>query len=171
MFDFDELLKNSISKFRIEEQKSNLPVNPNNRLKKAYINLDISLSKLASDSKRFSILNFTKLDVSPDDYKKNILEDFSKSMNLFLLVANLKNWNHLIHISNDEQNRIFSNKSDSDFSNVYIVIKKMLFNSLSSHNEKDFLYAWKIFNKFGIVDLNLKINDVIEEVKRINKNI
>lgn len=160
MFNFEEMLKKSVADFRLSEQKDNFAVNKNNRLQKAYINLDISLSRLAKDSKRFSILSSSNINIDITNYKNTIIKDFIESMKLFFLVANLKNWNHLIIISGNEQNKLFKNKADKEFSNVYLVIKKMIINSFFNHSEKDFTYAWKIFNKFGIVDMNLNINDI-----------
>ncbi|TPR21940.1 hypothetical protein [Apilactobacillus timberlakei] len=163
MFDFENMLKKSIANFRLSEQKGNFTVNKNNRLQKAYINLDISLSRLAKDSKRFSILSNPNVNIDIMDYKNTMIKDFTKSMNLFFLVANLKNWNHLIIISENEQKKLFKNKADNEFSNVYLVIKKMMINSLFNHSEQDFTYAWRIFNKFGIVDMNLNIDEVSKE--------
>ncbi|WP_105955961.1 hypothetical protein [Apilactobacillus quenuiae] len=168
MFNYEKMLKKSIDNFRLSEQNSNFTVNKNNRLQKAYINLDVSLAQFAKDSKRFNLLSDSNMNIDIIDYKNIMIKDFTESMKLFFLVANLKNWNHLIIISEDEQKKIFKNNADNEFSNVYLVIKKMLINSLFNHSEKDFTYAWKIFNKFGIVDMNLNIRDVSKDF--FNKN-
>jgi hypothetical protein len=59
-------------------------------------------------------------------------------------------------------------KSDNDFNKIYLSIKKMLFNSYYNHDKKDFNFSWKMFNKFGIVDIVVDTEELTNNFSQLN---
>lgn len=153
------MLRHSVTLFRQNEAKDNLKFLPQVRLQNTYVNLDIRLSKMANESQRFNYHSRSKIN------RNHLLFSYVDVLKRYLLIANLKNWNQLVLISDDEIDALSHKKQASldDINKLYLAIKNMLFNSYFDRRQNDFIYSWKLFLKFGLSDLKFSVQEIEQE--------
>ncbi len=120
------------------------------RLKNVYVTLDLQLARLANQWGWF-------LNHSPkisDQTRQQLMNSYLDGMGLYFLIANLKNWNQTVLVSKSEVNKLTHLKVTKVISQLYLIIKKMLYNSYFNRNLNDFTYSWKLYLKLGLVDLH-----------------
>lgn len=168
MIDYESLIQQATSSFNLKGQKGQLLLNSKSKKDKILINLDLALSKLADDSMRYRMYKEELSQIDATSYNKRLLKDYLTVMNLYILFADCNNWLDIIILSSNEQNRISKLKADSDFNKIYLSIKKMLLNSYYNHDKKDFNFSWKMFNKFGIVDIVIDVEKINDNFGQLN---
>lgn len=165
---FDEMIQQAVAKFNNMGQKQQLLLNGNNKQQKLFIQLDLSLAQLAEDSKRFSVYKKDQENIDVKNYKEMITKDVANVMKYYLLFASVHNWLDVIVIDEEDYNKITSIDADRDFNQVYLSIKRMMFNGFYNHSKKDFQFSWKMFLKFGIVDLGVDDKSLSAQFSEIN---
>lgn len=165
---FDEMIQQAVAKFNNIGQKQQLLLNGNNKQQKLFIQLDLSLAKLAEDSKRFSVYKKDQENIDVKNYKEMITKDVADVMKYYLLFASVHNWLDIIVIDEEDYNKITSIDADRDFNQVYLSIKRMMFNGFYNHSKKDFQFSWKMFLKFGIVDFGVDDKSLTAQFSEIN---
>lgn len=168
MLKFDEMIQQAVAKFNNMGQKQQLLLNGNNKQQKLFIQLDLSLAQLAEDSKRFSVYKKDQENIDVKNYKEMITKDVANVMKYYLLFASVHNWLDVIVIDEEDYNKITSIDADRDFNQVYLSIKRMMFNGFYNHSKKDFQFSWKMLLKFGIVDLGVDDKSLSAQFSEIN---
>ncbi|XIF20307.1 MAG: hypothetical protein AJITA_01047 [Acetilactobacillus jinshanensis] len=156
------MLKKSVLYHRKKELHSRFRYLPQVRLKNAFVILDVVLAKLA-DSIGWYYNQVPKKDAK---LKKQILDLYVEGLDHFFLVANLKNWNQVVWISDKELDHLASRKKTKYLSQLYLAIKNMLYDSYFNHNLNDLMYSWKLYLKLGLSDLGLSQSVIAQAFHR-----
>ncbi len=168
MFNYNKILSDAAVKFNMQGQNKELLPIGNDKKGRILANIDMGLSKIADDSKRHCIYKSDQEKINKENYKEQLMSDFVYTMNLYMIFASMNNWTDAIVMSDEEQEKLFSLKADDDFNKVYLSIKKMLFNGYFNHNKKDFIFSWKMLNKYAIVDFGFDISEMVSHFDQTN---
>ncbi|MEJ6400556.1 hypothetical protein [Nicoliella lavandulae] len=158
---FQEMLINAVNSYRQYEQKNQLESLPETRFKNAFVELDVALATLADDLGWF----VANADRKMVDHEA-ILRDYVRVIRLFLLVANLRNWNRDVLVDDKQLAKLNVQFGKTDYSKIYLAIKNMIYAAYFKHNQVDFNHAWKLILKLGLADLKLKPDDIKNEFDR-----
>ncbi|MHA8138417.1 2-deoxyuridine 5-triphosphate nucleotidohydrolase [Lactobacillaceae bacterium Scapto_B20] len=143
-----DMLVNAVNYYRQYEQKNQLQYLPETRFKNAFVNLDLALANLAND------MGWTVASVDrPTVSNEELLNQYVKVIRAFLLMANLRNWNKVTLINDDELTKLSRKIGQTDLSKSYLAIKNMLYAAYFKHSQTDFDHAWKLILKLGLADL------------------
>lgn len=153
-----QMLKNSVLYHRSRELHSRFRYLPQVRLKNAYVVLDVLLAKLAGSIGWYD----DQVPKRTPELRKRILSLYVEGMDHFFLVANLKNWNQEMMDSDQELDHLAARKKTKYLSQLYLAIKNMLYDSYFNHNGNDLMYAWKLYLKLGLSDLELSKSAINE---------
>ena len=162
MLNLEKMMQQSITRFNYMGQKRELLINGNNKKQKIFIKIDTGLSNLATDSKRFAVYTYEQGQIDPNSYKIALLDDSVEILSFTLLYANICNWSDVIIDSQKDIDKIANLKPDSDFNQVYLSIKKMMFNAFYNHSKNDFKFFWKMLLKFILVDFNANADELVK---------
>ncbi|GAA6113154.1 MAG: hypothetical protein M3005_00695 [Apilactobacillus sp.] len=168
MLNLEKMMQQSITRFNYMGQKRELLINGNNKKQKIFIKIDTGLSALATDSKRFSVYTYEQGQIDPNNYKKVLLQDAVEILSFTLLYANICNLSDIIIDSQKDIDKITNLRPDSDFNQIYLSIKKMMFNAFYNHSKNDFKFFWKMLLKFILVDFNVDMNELVKNFEKFS---
>ena len=145
-----QMLKDSVLYHRSKELHSRFRYLPMVRVKNAYVILDVILAKLASSIGWYQ----NHVPARNQSLRHRILTRYVRGLDYYLLIANLKNWNQVVLVSDRELDNLGGKKPTRFLSQLYLAIKNMLYDSYFKHNLNDFMYSWKLYLKLGLSDLH-----------------
>lgn len=90
-------------------------------------------------------------------------------MDFYLLISNLKNWNHVILNSEKDLDKIKKFKKEDNLDKQYLALKRMLFDAYFNHSGDSFSHSWRLFLKFGLVDFGYTEEEIVTAFNRKNK--
>ena len=132
--DINEIAK----KVRGREIKLFLPtkvLNPEERVAGLYVGLNIYLAKMMENVR--------------NENRKELIEYFCETMVYFISIANEK------QISN------FKSKWHSkSYNSVYLIIQQQINKCYFSHQSTEFVHAWHMLIKFGLVELGISPEEI-----------
>ncbi|MHA8111051.1 2-deoxyuridine 5-triphosphate nucleotidohydrolase [Lactobacillaceae bacterium Melli_B4] len=150
-----DMLVKAVNYYRQYEQQHQLQYLPETRFKNAFVNLDLALAHLANEI-GWTVAKADRPAVNTDE----LLNQYVRVIRAFLLVANLRNWNKVTLIDDDELTKLSLKVGQTDFSKSYLAIKNMLYAAYFKHSQTDFDHAWKLILKLGLADLGFQPNQI-----------
>ncbi|PWG00938.1 hypothetical protein [Levilactobacillus bambusae] len=111
---------------------------------RAYVQCDTALANLRSTA-----------DLSNEANVSEISQRYAAGLIGFLLIAAKQTWSQVIVMKPDDYQRLLKTKVSSDWDEHYLITKRLIFNSYFEHRQDDFRHAWRLYLKFGLVDLKL----------------
>ncbi|WP_283678227.1 dUTP diphosphatase [Lentilactobacillus sp. Marseille-Q4993] len=159
--DLQNMLAASVYLNRMIESKKQLHWVQQSRVANAFVALDVELAEVANTSEWFKVwkTNRGKSD-SDKTPRETLLFEYVDAMDFFLLISNLKNWNHIVLNMQDEIDDIKQLRAEKNLDKQYLALKRMLFNSYFEKSESDFRHAFKLFLKFGLVDFGYAEDEI-----------
>lgn len=156
-----EMSAKTINLYRqIDAKKQNI-WQDNKHITSALVALDIHLSDLAKIS-GLDVIGLENVSQSSHqrklDYYLLVLQDF-------LLLANLLNWSDTLEVSDEFFDKVSALKKDNQnqIMILYLSLKNMLLKGYYEKNKTYLKHAWKLFLKWGIVDLGFNTSEINDE--------
>ncbi|MCI1923580.1 MAG: dUTPase [Lentilactobacillus buchneri] len=170
--DLQALVSSSVYLNRQIEQKKQIFWSNEARLKNAFVSLDVELAEMANTSEWFKVwkTHRGKSDAGKTP-RETLLYEYVDALDFFLLISNLKNWNHFVLKSQDDFEKIKHLKKEDNLDKQYLAMKRMLFDAYFNHSGDSFNHSWRLFLKFGLVDFGYteqEIQDTFNDKNEIN---
>lgn len=171
--DLQKMLSASVYLNRMIDSKKQLHWAPDSRIQNAFVALDVELSEVANTSEWFKVWKTHR--GKHDDGKspeETLLYEYVDAMDFFLLISNLKNWNHIILNTQPDLDKISGYKKEQNLDKQYLIIKRMLFDSFFNRSESAFSHCFRLFIKMGLVDFGFsqdQIETAFMEKNQINQ--
>lgn len=159
--DLQKMLEKSVNASRQVEFNQQIRWTNDNRLQNTYVALDAALADIANGVGWFKVWQ-----KNSGFSHKDVLIDYVNSLNYYLLIANLKNWNQTIFDSQAKLKRISSLKREEILNKQYLAIKQTLLSSYFKKDENSFKHSWTLFLKFGLVDLGFSEEEILAEFEK-----
>lgn len=159
--DLQKMLRASVYLNRLIDNKKQLHWAPEARVQNAFVALDVELAEVANTSEWFKVW---KTHRGKHDEGKNaeetLLYEYVDAMDFFLLISNLKNWNHVILNTQPDLEKIAGYKREQNMDKQYLIIKKMLFNAYFERSEAAFSHCFRLFIKMGLVEFGFSEDQI-----------
>ena len=98
-----------------------------------------------------------------NENRKELIEYFCETMVYFISIANEKKWLYLL-LLNEEQISNFKSKWHSkSYNSVYLIIQQQINKCYFSHQSTEFVHAWHMLIKFGLVELGISLEDYFNQ--------
>lgn len=108
--DLQALIASSVYLNRQIESKKQLHWSNDGRVKNAFVALDVELAEMANTSEWFKVWKIHRGKSDPNKTpRETLLYEYVDAMDFYLLISNLKNWNHVILNSQDDLDKIKKN--------------------------------------------------------------
>lgn len=168
--DLQSLLSSSVFLNRQIENKQQLHWSNEARVKNAFVALDVELSEMANTSEWFKVWKIHKGKHDPNKTpRETLLYEYVDAMDFYLLIANLKNWNHFILNSEKDLSKIEALKREDNLDKQYLAMKRMLFDAYFNHSGDSFNHSWRLLLKFGLVDFGYREDEIENAFNDKNK--
>ncbi|EHL99644.1 dUTP diphosphatase [Lentilactobacillus parafarraginis F0439] len=159
--DLQALIASSVSLNRQIETKKQLFWSNDARIKNAFVSLDVELAEMANTSEWFKVWKTHRGKQDPDKTpRETLLYEYVDALDFFLLISNLRNWNHIVLTSGDDLTKISKLKKSDDLDKQYLAMKRMLFDAYFNRSGDSFGHAWRLFLKFGLVDFGYSEDEI-----------
>ena len=172
--DLQALIASSVYLNREIEAKKQLHWSNDGRVKNAFVALDVELAEMANTSEWFKVWKVHRGKQDPDKTpRQTLLYEYVDAMDFYLLISNLKNWNHFVLNSQDDIEKIKQSKEENNLDKQYLAMKRMLFDAYFNHSGDSFNHSWRLFLKFGLVDFGYtedEIETAFNDKNHINQN-
>ncbi|MFD1126138.1 dUTP diphosphatase [Lentilactobacillus raoultii] len=170
--DLQALISSSVYLNRQIEQKKQLFWSNEARLQNAFVSLDVELAEMANTSEWFKVWKTHRGKSEPNKTpRETLLYEYVDALDFFLLISNLKNWNHFVLNSEADFDKIKHFKKEDNLDKQYLAMKRMLFDAYFNRSGESFNHAWRLFLKFGLVDFGYseqEIKDAFNNKNQIN---
>ncbi|KRM04344.1 dUTPase [Lentilactobacillus farraginis] len=151
--DLQALISSSVYLNRQIEQKKQIFWSNEARIKNAFVSLDVELAEMANTSEWFKVWKTHRGKSDTDKTpRETLLYEYVDAMDFYLLISNLKNWNHFVLDSEKDLEKIKHLKKEDNLDKQYLALKRMLFDAYFNHSGESFNHSWRLFLKFGLVD-------------------
>ncbi|MQM77667.1 dUTPase [Lentilactobacillus buchneri] len=168
--DLQSLIASSVYLNRQIESKKQLHWSNDGRVKNAFVALDVELAEMANTSEWFKVWKTHRGKHDPNKTpRETLLYEYVDAMDFYLLISNLKNWNHVILNSQDDLDKIKQFKKEDNLDKQYLALKRMLFDAYFDHSGDSFSHSWRLFLKFGLVDFDYTEQEIEQAFKDKNK--
>lgn len=171
--DLQALISASVFLNRQIEDKKQLHWANEARIKNAFVALDVELSEMANTSEWFKVWKIHRGKSDPDKTpRETLLYEYVDALDFYLLISNLKNWNHFVLNSEKDLPKIESLKKEDSLDKQYLAMKRMLFDAYFNHSGDSFNHSWRLFLKFGLVDFGyseIEIETAFKDKNQINE--
>lgn len=171
--DLQSLMASSVFLNRQIEEKKQLHWSNEARIKNAFVSLDVKLSEMANTSEWFKVWKIHRGKSEPNKTpKETLLYEYVDALDFYLLISNLKNWNHFVLNSQDDLSKIKQLKKEDNLDKQYLAMKRMLFDAYFNHSGDSFNHSWRLFLKFGLVDFGFteqEIETAFNDKNQINQ--
>ncbi|QOJ84831.1 dUTPase [Lentilactobacillus parabuchneri] len=172
--DLQALIASSVYLNREIEAKKQLHWSNDGQVKNAFVALDVELAEMANTSEWFKVWKVHRGKQDPDKTpRQTLLYEYVDAMDFYLLISNLKNWNHFVLNSQDDIEKIKQSKKENNLDKQYLAMKRMLFDAYFNHSGDSFNHSWRLFLKFGLVDFGYtedEIETAFNDKNHINQN-
>ncbi|MEY2374877.1 dUTP diphosphatase [Lentilactobacillus buchneri] len=133
--DLQSLIASSVYLNRQIESKKQLHWSNDGRVKNAFVALDVELAEMANTSEWFKVWKTHRGKHDPNKTpRETLLYEYVDAMDFYLLISNLKNWNHVILNSQDDLDKIKQFKKEDNLDKQYLALKRMLFDAYFDHS-------------------------------------
>lgn len=85
--------------------------------------------------------------------RKQLLTNYCHTLQVFLQIANERKWTYKMLIDDEKKQAITNKWASQSLNVVYLIIGQQLNKSYFENKMDNFVHAWHIFLKLGIVDL------------------
>lgn len=143
--DINEIAK----KVRGREIKLFLPtkvLNPEERVAGLYVGLNIYLAKIMENVR--------------NENRKELIEYFCETMVYFISIANEKKWLYLLLLNEEQMSNFKSKWHSKSYNSVYLIIQQQINKCYFSHQSTEFVHAWHMLIKFGLVELGISPEEI-----------
>lgn len=170
--DLQALISSSVYLNRQIEQKKQIFWSNEARIKNAFVSLDVELAEMANTSEWFKVWKTHRGKSDADKTpRETLLYEYVDAMDFYLLISNLKNWNHFVLDSEKDLEKIKHLKKEDNLDKQYLALKRMLFDAYFNHSGESFNHSWRLFLKFGLVDFGYteeEIEAVFNDKNKVN---
>lgn len=147
------------------------PLGADGRLDNTMTSLLVSMSKTVMADGWFDKINQAAKQQAPVDHSQ-LLTNYCKTLNLFLLWSAKRQWTHLVVLSDDDWQRLTEAKvaeKVTDKNKQYLAIVRLLGNVQFSHQQESFRHGWHLFLKMGLVDWQLTPAEISTTSQQLTK--
>lgn len=142
-------------------EKRDLMMGPTAHLQQIVVRCDQSLTSCYQPAVNYDLQNDHQSRLNHQE----LVERFTKTVHWYLLFSARKQWTHLVVMSNDDYQRLLDADRSTklvDLDKEYLSIKYLLLESYYTHQQESFRHAWHLLLKYGLVDLQISENEVLQ---------
>ncbi|QMU07783.1 dUTP diphosphatase [Levilactobacillus suantsaii] len=161
MLELAKLVQQSIALDEQITRDRDLELSRTRQIENAYVALDVELAEVANTSEWFKVWKTHRGKSDPNKTpRETLLTEYTDALDFFLLVAAKKTWTQLIMLKEEDLTLLEKSRPAKDLDQQYLILKRMVFNSHFSHRQDDFRHAWRLFLKWGFVDLGFSQDEI-----------
>ncbi|MGP4115810.1 dUTP diphosphatase [Levilactobacillus zymae] len=161
MLQLAKLVQQSIALDEQITRERDIELSRPRQIENAYVALDVELAEVANTSEWFKVwkTHRGKADAGKTA-RETLLTEYMDALDFFLLVAAKKTWTHLVMLTEEDLMTLEKSRPAKDLDQQYLILKRMLFNSHFDHRQDDYRHAWRLFLKWGFVDLGFSQDEI-----------
>ena len=159
MLDITKLLQDAIYLDNQLIDKRDLLLGPEGHLREIMVRLDQSLTSCYQSKFDYGLVKHQALTHT------ELLQAYTVAMQWMLIFSARNQWTHLVVMDKDAFQRIIA-ADPADKATVadqqYLAIKQFMFSAYTTHQQDYYRHAWHLFLKWGLVDLQLEENEIMQ---------
>ena len=136
-------------------------------LPKAYVFKPLGVSEQEKEASLYGDLSVALAILAEKTDSDSKLATYCRALLAFLGVANEKKWTYLLLLSPEGLKQFKQKWQTKSFSKIYLILQQQLMKSYFERRSDYFVHAWRIFIKFGLVELNLTETEIEEYCERL----